>query len=164
MSAPCIVFEPLYPGVVPPRPSTAESAGLDAVAHLEGRDVRMYNAVNTSLPFQGPEIQLWHGWRVAVPLGFKARLPQGYEMQVRTRSGLAMKQGLVVLNSPGTIDSDFPGEWMVILQNQSNETAIIRHGDRIAQLVLAPVIRLDWREGAVGQVSDRVGGFGSTGV
>ena len=170
--SPWIAFEPLYPGVVPPQPSTAESAGLDAVAHLEGRTVAVYTGVDTTRPGksqpsidqQGPQVTLWGGWRVAIPLGFKARLPEGYEMQVRSRSGLALKQGLIVLNAPGTIDSDYPGEWAVILQNTSRAPVTIAHGDRIAQLVLAPVIRLDWREGRVTQVSDRAGGFGSTGV
>lgn len=161
---PSIAFEPLYPGVIPPQASTAESAGLDAMAYLEGRDVPTYIRGKNTMMQQGPEIMLWEGWRAAIPLGFKARLPRGYEMQVRSRSGLALKQGLVVLNSPGTIDSDYPGEWMVIVLNTSNEMVTVRHGDRIAQLVLAPTYHLDWREGPVNQVSDRVGGFGSTGV
>lgn len=163
-SAPWIAYEPLFDGVVPPVASTAESAGLDAVAYLEGREVLAYGKANVALPQNGPEILLFEGWRVAIPLGFKARLPEGFEMQVRTRSGLALKKGLVVLNSPGTIDSDYPGEWMVIVQNTSSETVTVTHGERIAQLVLAPVHRLEWRSGQVGQVSDRIGGFGSTGV
>lgn len=163
MTSPWIVFEPLYEGVMPPTASTAEAAGLDAVAHMAGRTMTVYCG-ERSMAFDGPEITLWEGWRVAVPLGFKARLPQGYEMQVRSRSGLAIKQGLIVLNAPGTIDSDYPGEWAVILCNTSKDPVTIRHGERIAQLVLAPVIRLEWKEGQVGQVSDRSGGFGSTGV
>lgn len=159
-----IVFEPLYPGVVPPQPSTDESAGLDAVAHLEGRGIEIYVGGHHSIMETGPEIMLWSGWRAAIPLGFKARLPRGYEMQVRSRSGLALKKGLVVLNAPGTIDSDYPGEWAVILQNTSTEMVSIRHGDRIAQLVLAPVIRMPWREGEVTQTTDRAGGFGHTGI
>lgn len=158
-----IVFEPLYPGVIPPEPSTAEAAGLDAVAHLEGREVTIYVG-DSGLVQSGPELLLWRGWRAAVPLGFKARLPRGYEMQVRSRSGLALKKGLVVLNAPGTIDSDYPGEWAVILHNTTDSLVKIAHGERIAQLVLAPTYRLDWREGSVSQVSDRTGGFGSTGV
>lgn len=159
-----IAFEPLYPGVVPPQASTAESAGLDAQAYLEGRKIPVYMNGTSTMTQEGPEIMLWHGWRAAIPLGFKARLPQGSEMQVRSRSGLALKKGLIVLNAPGTIDSDYPDEWMVILQNTSEEMVTVKHGDRIAQLVLAPVHRLDWREGRVTQVSDRQGGFGSTGV
>lgn len=163
MTSPWITFEPLFPGVVPPAPGTALSAGLDAVAWLEGRSVAVWLG-HTSLTFGGPQIKLFPGWRSAIPLGFKAQLPDGYEMQVRTRSGLALKQGLVVLNAPGTIDADYPGEWAVILQNLSSDAVIINHGDRIAQLVLAPVHRLEWKEGQVGQSTDRTGGFGSTGV
>lgn len=159
-----IVWDPLYEDVALPTPGTQQSAGLDVVAYLEGREVVVYSKTNVSIPQNGPEIRLWGGFRAAIPLGFKARLPEGYEMQVRTRSGLALKQGLMVLNSPGTIDSDYPGEWMVILHNTSSETVVIRHGDRVAQLVLAPVHRLPWVTGDVAQVTDRVGGFGSTGV
>jgi dUTP pyrophosphatase len=161
--APWIVFEPVYPDVIPPQPSTEDSAGLDAVAHLEGRTVMVYPRGSRTLAQDGPEILLWSGWRAAIPLGFKAQLPRGYEMQVRSRSGLALKQGLVVLNAPGTIDADYPGEWAVILQNTSDEMVAVNHGDRIAQLVLAPVTRLRWHEGRVNQSTDRVGGFGSTG-
>jgi len=161
---PWIVFEPLQPGVIPPQPSTAESAGLDAVAHLENRTIDVFVGGSSTIAQTGPEIMLWQGWRAAIPLGFKARLPEGWEMQVRSRSGLALKKGLVVLNAPGTIDSDYPGEWMVIVQNTSSEMVAVKHGERIAQLVLAPVTRLAWREGSVTPVSDRIGGFGSTGV
>lgn len=161
---PWIAFEPLYSGVIPPQASTAESAGLDAQAYLEGRNVSVYMNSTKSITQEGPEVMLWNGWRAAIPLGFKARLPQGYEMQVRSRSGLALKKGLIVLNAPGTIDSDYPDEWMVIVQNTSDEMVTVKHGERIAQLVLAPVHRAYWREGKVTQVSDRTGGFGSTGV
>jgi dUTP pyrophosphatase len=161
---PWINFEPLYPGVIPPQPSTAEAAGLDAVANLDQRSVNVYVSGHNTITQTGPEIMLWQGWRAAIPLGFKARLPRGYEMQVRSRSGLALKKGLIVLNAPGTIDSDYPDEWMVILQNTSTDMVSVKHGERIAQLVLGTVQVLDWREGSVTKVSDRVGGFGSTGV
>jgi dUTP pyrophosphatase len=114
----------------------------------------------------GPEdtIMLWPGWRVAVPLGFKAQLPQGWEMQVRSRSGLALKQGLVVANAPGTIDADYPGEWAVILQNTGRGRVTLSHGDRVAQLVPQPVHQASWQHGTVVPITDRTGGFGSTGV
>lgn len=159
-----ITWEPLYEGVIAPQRATAESAGMDAVAYLEGREIPVYIGDSRSMVQYGPDILLHHGWRAAIPLGFRARLPRGWEMQVRSRSGLALKKGLVVLNAPGTIDSDYPDEWMVILQNTSNELLTVKHGDRIAQLVLAPVHRLDWLVGPVVQVSDRTGGFGSTGT
>jgi len=170
-SNPWIVFEPLFDGVVPPAPSTAEAAGLDAVAYLANRTLNVYSGTKwlafgelDGFPLDDQGLTLWEGWRAAIPLGFKARLPEGYEMQVRSRSGLALKQGLIVLNAPGTIDSDYPGEWAVILANTSKDPVTIKHGDRIAQLVLAPVYRLEWKEGQVAPVGDRTGGFGSTGV
>jgi len=159
-----VVWEPLHDDVVLPSRSTYDSAGLDACAYLLDRTITVYGKANTSLQVSGPEVMLWSGYRALIPLGFKATLPPEYEMQVRSRSGLALKSGLIVLNSPGTIDSDYPGEWMVILHNTSTETLVVRHGDRVAQLVLAPVVRMAWKEGVVGQVTDRVGGMGSTGV
>jgi dUTP pyrophosphatase len=161
---PWIVFEPLHEGVVPPKASTADSAGLDAVAYLQDRVVQVFTGTRVPMPQEGPVIKLWQGWRAAVPLGFKAALPRGWEMQVRSRSGLALSRGLVVLNAPGTIDSDYPGEWAVILQNTGKEMVEVQHGDRVAQLVLAQVARMPWKEGPVGVTTDRAGGFGSTGT
>jgi dUTP pyrophosphatase len=90
-------------------------------------------------------------------------LPVGYEGQVRPRSGLAHRTGLTVLNAPGTIDSDYRGEVQVLLVNLGLETAIVRPGDRIAQLVVAPVARLEWAEATTLDGTDRgAGGFGST--
>ena len=103
--------------------------------------------------------------RVKIPTGLKVELPVGYEAQIRPRSGLAIKSGLTVLNSPGTIDSDYRGELEIILINLSAEDVTIKDGDRIAQLVAAPVCRAVLIEAdelaATGRGS---GGFGSTGV
>ena len=103
--------------------------------------------------------------RVKIPTGLKIELPEGYEAQVRPRSGLAIKYGLTVLNSPGTIDCDYRGDIDIILVNLSCENVIIKDGDRIAQLVIAPVCRAEAEETDNLSVSRRgSGGFGSTGA
>ena len=102
--------------------------------------------------------------RQLIPTGLFIELPQGYEAQVRPRSGLALKQGITCLNSPGTIDSDYRGEIRVILINLSQEEQTIHHGDRIAQMVIGQVEQIEWD--LVGQVSVTArneGGFGHTG-
>ena len=107
---------------------------------------------------------LKQGERVAVPTGLYLEIPPGFEAQVRPRSGLAMKQGITCLNTPGTIDSDYRGEIKVLLINLSGEEQIIHNGDRIAQLVLAAVEKIHWQE--TRELSDTTrgeGGFGSTG-
>jgi dUTP pyrophosphatase len=103
--------------------------------------------------------------RRLVPTGLSLELPPGFEGQVRPRSGLALKQGLTCLNSPGTIDADYRGEVGVILINLSKERAILKRGDRIAQLVIAPVVQATLAEVEVlGESARGAGGFGSTGV
>jgi dUTP pyrophosphatase len=103
--------------------------------------------------------------RAAVPTGLALALPEGWEGQVRPRSGLALRHGLTVANAPGTIDSDYRGELAVILVNLSHETVEIMHGDRIAQLVIAPVARAAWTEVETLDATPRgAGGFGSTGT
>ena len=125
---------------------TAASAGLDLRAHLD------------------TEITLAPGARALVPTGLRLEIPAGYEGQVRPRSGLALKQGLTVLNAPGTIDADYRGDVGVILVNLSDEEQSIEHGDRIAQLLFAPVTQARWEEVGELDESDRgTGGFGSTG-
>jgi dUTP pyrophosphatase len=102
--------------------------------------------------------------RRLVPTGLFLEIPVGYEVQVRPRSGLALKQGLTVLNTPGTIDSDYRGEVGVILINLDREPQTIAPGDRIAQLVLAPHEQLNWQVAETLETSARgAGGFGSTG-
>ena len=99
-----------------------------------------------------------------IPTGFYIEVPAGYEAQVRPRSGLAIKQSIGVLNSPGTIDSDYRGEVKVILTNFGKEDFIVRRGDRIAQLVIAPVVRAKWVEVSdLQQTARGSGGFGHTG-
>jgi dUTP pyrophosphatase len=104
------------------------------------------------------------GGRVLVPTGLEIALPPGYEAQVRPRSGLALKHGVTVLNSPGTVDSDYRGEIRVVLINLGDAPFTVARGDRIAQLVVAPVTTARWEERATLAESVRgAGGFGSTG-
>src|SRR5690606_4520219 len=119
---PTITFEPLHEGVEPPRRATAASAGHDLAACLAGGTVRVFTG-NAGLPRAVhqedgvPAITLAPGEKALIPLGFKARLPEGYEAQVRPRSGTSLKTDLVIVNSPGTIDADFPDEWCVPVRN-----------------------------------------------
>jgi len=105
------------------------------------------------------------GARVLVPTGLMIALPTGYELQVRPRSGLALKNGIVLPNSPGTIDEDYRGEVQVIVMNAGSEPFTVERGMRIAQAVLAPVVRAAWHEvGALDETARGGGGFGSTGT
>lgn len=129
-----------------PQYATAGAAGMDVRAHLAA-----------PLPLQPMQ-------RLAVPTGLFLEIPDGYEVQVRPRSGLALKQGLTCLNTPGTIDSDYRGELQVILINLSTELQTIQPGDRIAQLVLQKVEQVQWQEvDALTETARNAGGFGSTG-
>ncbi len=126
--------------------ATADAAGVDLLAAVEA------------------PVDLAPGARRLIPTGIAIALPPGYEAQVRPRSGLALKHGVTLLNSPGTIDADYRGEVGVILINLGDTPFRLQRGDRIAQLVIAPVARLAWREGEA--LPDRArggGGFGSTG-
>ena len=127
-----------------------------ATALAAGMDVRADNAEPIVLhPLE----------RALVPTGLYLEIPAGYEIQVRPRSGLAIKKGITVLNSPGTVDADYRGELRVILVNLSNEDFTIERGERIAQIVLAAHARIEWEEVAELEASERgTGGFGSTGV
>ena len=129
-----------------PAYETTHSAGLDLRAHLD------------------EPLSLGPGARALVPSGLRLEIPAGYEAQVRPRSGLALKRGLTVLNAPGTIDADYRGDVGVILVNLSDTEQRIEPGDRVAQLVFAPVTRVCWEEVEQLGESDRgTGGFGSTG-
>lgn len=136
-------------GLPLPRYETSESAGVDLAAALT----------------DGEDLVLVPGARALVPTGFAIALPSGYEAQVRPRSGLAAKNGVTVLNSPGTIDADYRGEVKVILINHGHEPFTITRGMRIAQMVIAPVTQVAWNEALSLDDSARgAGGFGSTGV
>jgi len=111
------------------------------------------------------DCQLAPGDRILVPTGFAIALPPGYEAQIRPRSGLALKYGVTVLNSPGTVDSDYRGELKVLLVNLGQEAFTIQRGHRIAQLVVAPVTTVTWQEGEPFSSTERqAAGFGSTGI
>jgi dUTP pyrophosphatase len=105
------------------------------------------------------------GARVLVPTGLTIALPAGYELQVRPRSGLALKHGVVLPNSPGTVDEDYRGELLVIVMNAGDAPFIVERGMRIAQAVVSPVVRAEWREvDTLPETSRGAGGFGSTGT
>lgn len=129
-----------------PAYETPGAAGMDLRANLEN------------------PITIAGGARAMIPTGLYVEIPVGYEMQVRPRSGLAAKKGITVLNSPGTIDSDYRGEICVILYNSSTEPFVVESGERIAQAVVARYERVEWCQ--VDELSDTsrgAGGFGSTG-
>ena len=138
--------------------------------HFEGLDLPAYETsgsagmdVRAAVPVAEP-VTLKPGERAMVPTGLSVAIPEGYEIQVRPRSGLAAKHGLTCLNTPGTIDSDYRGEIKVILINLGAEAFVIQRGERIAQLVLAPVTRLAWSEvDVLDETARGAGGFGSTG-
>ena len=103
--------------------------------------------------------------RTLIPTGLFLEIPHGYECQVRPRSGLALKRGVSVLNTPGTIDADYRGEVGVILFNMSDEEFTVENGERIAQLVFAPVLQVEWDESeSLSETERGAGGFGSTGT
>lgn len=105
------------------------------------------------------------GARVLIPIGLKIALPPGHELQIRPRSGLALKNGIILPNSPGTVDEDYRGELQVIVMNAGQEPFTVERGMRIAQAVLAPVVRASWAEVAtLDDTSRGDGGFGSTGT
>ncbi|MEG1762464.1 MAG: dUTP diphosphatase [Bacteroidales bacterium] len=129
-----------------PEYETLASAGMDLRANLT-EDLRLQ-------PLQ----------RALIPTGIRIELPIGYEAQVRPRSGLAIKKGISILNSPGTIDADYRGEIKVIVINLSNEDFLISDGDRIAQMVVAKHERVEWKQSENLSQTDRgEGGFGHTG-
>jgi dUTP pyrophosphatase len=164
-SLPVVIFEPLYEGVAAPARATAQAAGYDLCAHLRGRTVRVNRGgAMTDVAIAGDAaLVLAPGDVALVPLGFRARLPDGYEAQIRIRSSAALKKGLTLPNAPGTIDADYPDEWLVMVRNSGGAAARIEHGERIAQVVLARYAALEWKPGTVSRSTDRTGGLGSTG-
>lgn len=126
---------------------TADAAGADVCAAVHD------------------ELTLLPGARAMVPAGFSMAVPRGYEAQLRPRSGLAIRSGITLLNSPGTIDADYRGPVNVILFNAGTEPFVVRRGDRIAQMVIAPVSRAEFTVvNALEETVRAAGGFGSTGV
>ena len=139
-------IQKLRPDAVVPQYQTEHSAGMDVCAAIDN------------------PIVLGHLERAIVPCGFAIAIPEGYEIQVRARSGLAAKQGIGLVNGIGTIDADYRGELGVILINYGTEDFVINNGDRIAQIVLAKYERATWEEVVELEATERgAGGFGSTG-
>lgn len=133
--------------IVLPSYETVGSAGMDVRAAVSER------------------LEIAPGARALVPTGFKMALPVGFEAQIRPRSGLALKKGVMVPNAPGTIDADYRGEVGIILMNLGQEPFVIERGDRIAQMVIAPVTTALWTEvSSLDETARGEGGFGSTGV
>src|SRR5436189_2250676 len=129
-----------------PEYATSGSSGMDIRANLEGPI--------TLLPLE----------RALIPTGIFIEIPQGYEVQIRPRSGLAIKQGITCLNTPGTIDADYRGEIKIILINLSQEEQVIHPGDRIAQMVIQKVEKIEWISVPELEMTERnAGGFGHTG-
>lgn len=140
-------YTKLNPAAQVPAYMSSGAAGCDAIACLEQ-------------PLEIAPLQ-----RVAVSTGLSMEIPEGYEVQVRPRSGLSYKKGLTVVNAPGTIDSDYRGELKVLLVNLGAETVRIEPGDRIAQLVIQRSLQIDWQEAdTLSETARGIGGFGSTGV
>lgn len=135
-------------GIALPSYETAGSAGADLRAHL-----------------QDGAVVIAPGARALIPTGLRMGVPQGFEVQIRPRSGLALKHGITLPNSPGTIDSDYRGEVGVIVLNAGLEPFEVTHGMRIAQMVIAPVVQADFAVvEALDETKRGTGGFGSTGV
>ena len=129
-----------------PKYQTMGSAGMDLYAHLS------------------ETVYLKSGTQDLIPTGLHMELPQGYEAQIRPRSGLALKHGISIVNSPGTIDSDYRGEIKVVLINHGKETLEINNGDRIAQMVIAKFEQITWNETDYLEETERgAGGYGHTG-
>ena len=136
-------------GLPPPAYETPGSAGMD---------------IRAAVP-EGQPVSIRPGKRALIPTGFIFEIPPGHEMQVRPRSGLALKNGITCLNTPGTIDSDYRGEVQVLLINHGEERFVVERGMRIAQLVVAPVVQAVVEERELASMTDRgAGGFGSTGL
>lgn len=159
LSQPTIKVKRLHDDAVVPRYVTAGAAGMDLHAVVYPED-------NGGTLRKGEEaIPVEAGARVLIRTGLAFAIPAGFEMQIRPRSGLALKHGITVLNTPGTIDADYRGEVGVILFNSSSTTFYVNPGDRIAQAVIAPVADAEMVEvQELGETDRGAGGFGSTGV
>ncbi len=149
MTTVAIQILPHGEGLKLPEYETKNSAGMDLMAAVA----------------ENEKLNLAPGKRLLVPTGFAMALTDGFEAQVRPRSGLAWKNGVTVLNTPGTVDADYRGEVKVILVNLSDEDFIITRGMRIAQMVIAPVTQINWhQQDSLDETARGAAGFGSTGV
>src|SRR5690606_12619221 len=151
--------------------SSAPVLGIIRLEHAHGLELPSYETSGSSgmdlraAVAEDREIVLLPGRRTLVPTGLIMEIPEGYEIQIRPRSGLAFKHGITCLNSPGTVDSDYRGEVKVLLINHGDDDFRIQRGMRIAQAVLAPVVQVDIEERSeISQTVRGTGGFGSTGT
>jgi dUTP pyrophosphatase len=164
---PSVIFEPLYDDVPIPIRTTGGSAGYDLRAYLKARCVKTRHGSTgelRTLPITGATVTLEPQDIALIPTGFRACLPAGYEAQIRLRSSIAFRRGLIIPNAPATIDADYPDEWLVMVKNDTLSSVQIAHGERIAQAVLNRFAPLPWRQGTVEITTDRIGGLGSTGT
>ena len=133
--------------VLTPKYETPGSSGMDIAAYIN------------------EDIIINSGDKALIPTGFSLSIPQGYEVQIRPRSGLAIKKGITILNTPGTIDSDYRGEIKVVLINLSKDKFTVQNGERIAQMVVCPIIQVSIEEvKELSETNRGIGGFGSTGT
>ena len=149
-----------------PKYETPQSAGMDLRADLWSINEKFLYDARVVRREDGTidHIVIETGGRALIPTELYTAIPKGYEVQVRPRSGLALKYGVTVLNTPGTIDADYRNSWGVILMNQGTKPFEVRQGDRIAQAVLNKVEQIEWEEVDELDTTDRgLGGFGSTG-
>jgi dUTP pyrophosphatase len=165
---PVVVLERLHDDVILPARATGGSAGHDLRAYLKQRTVRCSDGAAQSERTATEEDGVWGitlrpAEMALIPLGFRTRLPDGIEAQVRPRSGQVFKHALTIPNAPGTVDADYAEEWMVVVRNDATVDRRIVHGERIAQAVFARYVVLELREGMVQRSTERAGGFGSTG-
>ena len=141
-----ILIKRLSDNVSLPKYETEESSGMDLAANINEK------------------IEIKPGTTAIVPTGISVSIPKNFEIQIRPRSGLAMKNNISVLNSPGTIDSDYRGEIKIIIYNHGKEDFIINNGDRIAQMILTPIVKMELEETRdLPETIRGLGGFGSTG-
>lgn len=164
-------FERLHADATLPQRATAHAAGYDLRAYLTGTAIEVWasgevtscHAVRDGDVRDGtPHVAVPPGARAKIPLGFRSELPPTVEAQVRPRSGTSFRSDLAVANSPGTIDADYRGEWMVLVRNLGSHPLRVFHGDAIAQVVFAHVLHPLLEEGPVSETARGAGGFGST--
>ena len=133
--------------VLTPKYETPGSSGMDIAAYIN------------------EDVIINSGDKALIPTGFSLSIPQGYEVQIRPRSGLAIKKGITILNTPGTIDSDYRGEIKVVLINLSKDKFTVQNGERIAQMVVCPIVQVSIEEvKELSETNRGIGGFGSTGT
>jgi dUTP pyrophosphatase len=158
-----VVFEALHIDVLMPARATPHSVGYDVHAYIRGRTIDVVRESGpTRLQVANDHLVVNPHESVAIPLGFRARLPTDIEAQLRLRSSAAFFKGLIIPNAPATIDPDYPGEWVLLVTNVRSTPVVVEHSERIAQIVFSRFETVAWQVGKVVQTSSRSGGLGST--